>query len=108
MLTVIGGPMFSGKTTWLINYEKTLPKGTYELFKPTIDTRYGVHEYVSHDGGRIPAHNLSVTNPQFSLLSSPINTILIDEVNFFDEKTLLPIIQEQLHKGRDIFAAGLL
>ena len=108
MLTVIGGPMFSGKTTWLLNYEKILPKGTYKLFKPTVDTRYEKHAYVSHDGVSIPALNLSVTDPHFPTLAPEIKTILIDEVNFFDPSTLLPIIEEQLQQGRNIVAAGLL
>jgi len=99
--------MFSGKTTWLLNYEKTLPKGTYELFKPTIDTRYSVHEYVSHDGHRLPAHNLSVKDPIFKL-NPNIQTILIDELNFFDPKVITPVLKEQLKLGKTIIVAGLL
>ena len=107
MLTVIGGPMFSGKTTWLLNYEKTLPKGTYELFKPDIDTRYAVHAYVNHNGEQLPAHNIAITHPHFPV-EKHITTILLDELNFFNITTLLPAIQEQLHMGKDIVAAGLL
>jgi len=108
MLTVIGGPMFSGKTTWLLEKEKVLPNGSYELFKPNIDTRYAVHEFVNHDGERIPARNLSTTSPHFPQFSPEIKTILIDELNFFDETIILPVIKGQLKAGRNVFAAGLL
>ncbi len=108
MLTLIGGPMFSGKTTWLLDHVKELPSGSFQLFKPNIDVRYGDDELVTHNGERLPARNLSTKKPIFPKLGPEIKTLLIDELNFFQAETLLPALREQEAAGRQIVAAGLL
>lgn len=108
MLTVVGGPMFSGKTTWLITYAATLKAGTFVLFKPDIDTRYGKDICMSHDGKTYPAKNMNARNPVFPRLSRKIKTILIDEVNFFSPDLITEAIQKKIKKGKDIVVAGLL
>ena len=100
--------MFAGKTTWLINYAKTLPFGSFRLFKPNVDTRYGKDHYVTHDGIQESAINISVENPTFPDMDPRITTLLLDELNFFSAETLLPAIQEQRALGRTIVASGLM
>lgn len=107
-LTVIGGPMFSGKTTWLIEYAINLPPHSFLLCKPDIDTRYNKHKCVTHNGRSLPAVNLNTKKVVFPTLSTDIKTILIDELNFFSPTQLLKAVNEQKKQGRNIFGAGAL
>jgi Thymidine kinase len=56
-LVVISGPMFSGKTSRLIELlEREMIAGRkIELFKPEIDKRYSQAEVVTHKGAKLPA-----------------------------------------------------
>lgn len=108
MLIVVAGPMFAGKTTWLLDYTKNLPTDSFQVFKPSIDTRYAESAVVSHNGGKIAAHNLDIQNPLFPTLPQRIQTILIDELNFFRHPTLLPVVKEQLALGRNVIGVGLM
>lgn len=108
MLIVVAGPMFAGKTTWLLDYTKKLPKDSFQVFKPSIDTRYAEAAVVSHNGGKIGAQNLDIHKPLFPTLVDTVKTILIDELNFFKHPTLLPVVKEQLALGRDVIGVGLM
>jgi thymidine kinase len=108
MLTVVGGPMFSGKTTWLIEYTKKLEPQTFVIFKPNIDTRYATHAIVTHNGQSLPAQAINYTKPIFPRLNKKIRVILIDELNFFSYQTLFPQVVRQQQLGRDIVGVGLL
>lgn len=108
MLTIVGGPMFSGKTTWLINYISHLTYGSFILMKPKIDTRYNKNACVTHSGVSLPAINLDVKKPNFPTFGREIKTILIDELNFFSSQKLMPIFITQQKLGRNIIGAGLL
>lgn len=108
MLIVVAGPMFAGKTTWLLDYAKQLPKDSFKVFKPSIDTRYAKAAVVSHNGGKIAADNLDTATPLFPKLSKKVQTILVDEANFFHHASLLPEIQKQVAVGRAIICVGLM
>ena len=108
MLIVVGGPMFSGKTTRLIHYAENLVPGSFILYKPDIDTRYGQNACVTHNGKSFPAINLNTKKVDFSKINSKIKTILIDELNFFSADKLLEAIDDQQKQRRDIIGAGLL
>jgi len=108
MLIVVGGPMFSGKTTWLIGYLQKLPEESYVIAKPNIDTRYSDNECVSHDGHKVPAINLDIKNPKFPKLTDKVKTLLIDELNFFEPEALTKEIKKLLKQGRTVVGAGLL
>lgn len=107
MLTIVGGPMFSGKTTWLIEYTKSLQKESYRIFKPNIDTRYATHAIVTHNGQSLPAFSIDHLKPSFPPLSKKIKTILIDELNFFTFESIVVHIQKQLKLGRNVVGVGL-
>jgi len=49
-ITVIVGPMYSGKTSELLSYAEIykLGKKRYQIFKPIIDNRYRLQEIRSH------------------------------------------------------------
>ena len=55
MLTVITGPMFSGKTSTLISFIKahTIAGDKILAVKPSRDDRYGEDSYTTHDGQKL-------------------------------------------------------
>lgn len=108
MLTIIGGPMFAGKTTWLLDHVQDLPLDSFILLKPEMDTRYATNACVTHDGVEYPAQNLDHLQPKLPPLKPQVQTILIDELNFFSIKTLLPLISTLLAQERSVIGAGLL
>lgn len=108
MLTIVGGPMFSGKTTWLIEYTKSLSPGSYVIYKPNIDIRYATDSVVTHNGQSLTAANIDYKNPHFPPLGKHIKTILIDELNFFSANPLMEQVQKQMRLGRDVIGVGLL
>lgn len=96
MLTVITGPMFSGKTSALISRAMAhVIAGDFVIaFKPKIDDRYDKENIITHHNNKFPAypvnsantaeecgrviHNLIVEQKQ------NIDVILYDEAQFFD------------------------
>lgn len=108
MLTIVGGPMFAGKTTWLLKKAKKLSPGSYMVFKPSIDNRYSEDSCVSHNGDKLPAVNLDSKKPKFPQMNGNISTLFIDELNFFDSKRLLTAVKGQIAKERRIIGVGLL
>ncbi len=110
MLTIISGPMFAGKTTRLLQEIRAVPKNkTYLVFKPSIDTRYGVDVCVTHDGDHVPAVNIDAKHPDLSqAIADGSTAIFIDELNFFNAATLYPEIQTLISKGISVVGSGLL
>lgn len=72
-LTLIVGPMYSGKTSELLSLVEiySLGKKKYLVFKPEIDTRYSVDHVVSHTGQKVPA----ITIPSASKLLEKFDDI---------------------------------
>lgn len=109
---VVGyGPMWAGKTTWLIEH---YGDGEGVLaFKPAIDTRYTKNPVLkAHTQLEVPARMVAVETPREILeavlgAEAIIERVLIDETNFFDDR-LLAVVESLLISGRDVFAAGLL
>jgi len=110
-LTLIHGPMFSGKTTRLINLVK---KDKHSLaIKPSIDDRYSEKaKLVSHDQEKANAVIIDASNPAEinQILKTPnnrtIETVLIDESNFFDDQ-LIGVIVGLKSDGKNVVVAGL-
>lgn len=106
-LTVICGPMFSGKTSSLIRIA-TESGGT--VFKPTFDTRYSTTECVSHDGECIPAYCVA-SMKDIAEIGDTTGPYCIDEVQFFDDDRyagdFVADIETLLSHGIDIYAVGL-
>lgn len=106
ILTAIYGPMFSGKTTYLI---EQFDKGkSAVVFKPDLDERYTKKPVVvSHNQEMIPAVLVNHLKPEeMKSLVADFNVVMIDEVNFFHE-SLIGIIKTFLAEGRDVYVAGL-
>jgi thymidine kinase len=105
-LTAIYGPMFSGKTTYLI---EQFGDGAHAVvFKPDLDERYTKRPVVvSHDRIEIPAVLVNHRKPEeMQLLVGDLTRVMIDEVNFFDE-SLVAVVEQFLAEGRDVYVSGL-
>jgi thymidine kinase/deoxyadenosine/deoxycytidine kinase len=107
-LVVRHGPMWSDKTTWLINqYNKP---GKSIAFKPILDNRYTNNSVLrSHNGDEAIAIMIDSQKPSAlwrSIKGKKINRVLIDETNFFPE-TLIKVVFRILNQGVDVYAAGL-
>lgn len=112
LLTVFYGPMFSGKTSRIIAMLHVLSsqgkKGI--IVKPSLDTRYGTESVVhNHDGRKEIAYIVDHTKPEV-LLKKSIKTdvVIIDEIQFFPYKNILPVISYFRKMGISVVVAGLL
>lgn len=106
-LTVVTGPMFAGKTSYLLSImrrQKDAGKRT-ALFKRSMDTRYSESDVVSHDGVSLPAvvvHTGKDIHPHLA----GVEVIGVDEGQFFDS-TLVSSIAIALAKGIDVYVSTL-
>jgi thymidine kinase len=88
-LTVICGPMFSGKSRELIRqvHIAEIASQRTETFKPRIDDRYTPSDIASHDGIRSNAHTVDTARELLSILAAQPrlpDVVAIDEAQFFD------------------------
>ena len=105
-LVAITGPMFAGKTTFLI---KVYGDGDgVVVFKPDLDKRYTKRPVVvSHDRSEIPSVLVNNDRPEEILeLVGESKKVLIDEVNFFGDQ-VVEVVKKLLNCGVDVYVAGL-
>lgn len=108
-ITVITGPMKSGKTKKLINLYNMYTKCGYNnlIFKPYMDNRFSNTEIVSRDNDRVKCLNIHSIEDIYRLYNIyGIDNIFIDEFQFINGN-----IQQLLllkNKGINIFVCGLL
>jgi len=106
-ITLIYGPMFSGKTTKLIElYRETIAKNrkciaiNYEL-----DTRYGKNKIISHDGLAIDCYSITdlddfIKNSATKDVITNADYIFINEAQFFGSiHTSVLYLNETLRKN---------
>lgn len=105
-LSIIIGPMFSGKSSELIRRVKRAKIGKKKVLvlKPIIDTRYSVSRIESHDGLAIDCINSELSLNIFSI-NENYDLIAIDEAQFF--KGLYNFVKKQLNLKKEIIVAGL-
>ncbi len=110
-LSVICGPMFSGKSRELIRLihiaeiagQKTV------VFKPRIDTRYSHSDVSSHDGIKKDAHAVETASEVLSILAGYAHVpqvVAIDEAQFFD-RGITAVCLGLVDRGRRVVVAGL-
>lgn len=111
-LTVIYGPMFSGKTSMLINV--CAQNSLVLAFKPDLDTRYSNQSIlVSHNRVEANAVLVSVNHPEKIIETinlpqySSITHVVIDEINFFTDQ-VVEIIKTLISRGINVTVAGLI
>lgn len=107
-LFVISGPMFSGKTSYLIDQSAKIPDTNKILINHILDSRYSTEKICSHDHTYVDCVSLSNLN-EIKQLDNYKNTeyIFIDEGQFF--KDIKNIILEMVNIDRKtIYISGLL
>lgn len=116
MLTVITGPMFSGKSTALISKctSHAIAGNLALVFKPSNDNRYDKFKIVTHDAIELSSIPINKDNPHSCIeyinwcVPKPIDVVAFDEVQFFDKKRFIELVDELLYtKGFQIICAGL-
>lgn len=84
---VICGSMFSGKSEELIRRVRRaeIARQKVQIFKPSIDYRYGVDTVNSHDGRELTAIAVEKARDILDLLDDDTNVVAFDEAQFFDD-----------------------
>jgi len=110
-LELVIGPMFSGKTTYLIDiYNKYLELTNHEILviNNILDTRYSENEVVSHSGDRIPCIRIKELKSllcDINIKLDKYKVILINEAQFFED--LILFVKIMLEKKKKIYVSGL-
>ena len=113
-LTVIAGPMFSGKTGKLVAMVDVFSRMGHKVLtvKPKLDNRYGgKNEIHSHDHRATEAILIDGLAPEViidQILKTGADKVIFDEVQFFDKAKVLRVISTLKKKGLHVIAAGLL
>lgn len=113
-LTVIAGPMFSGKTGKLVAMVEVFTRMGHKVLtvKPSIDTRYGgKNEIHSHDHKTSDALVVNGDTQEVmieKILATKADKVIFDEVQFFDAEKVKKVIAVLKKKKIHVIAAGLL
>lgn len=89
MLTLVIGPMFSGKTTYLLRFERSflLAQKRVLLVKHEWDNRYSIKKAAAHSG-ETSSLDAVCTNKLLSIPDEVMNehdVVLLDEGQFFED-----------------------
>lgn len=113
-LTVIAGPMFSGKTGKLVALIDVFTRMGHIVLtvKPSIDTRYGGKKEIhSHDHKKSKAMTVSSEVPEGTIkkiLATHADKVIVDEIQFFNKERIIKAILKLKKFGIHVIAAGLL
>lgn len=113
MITLICGPMFSGKSSMLISHERKLhfANKNYVTINHSFDNRYSddckitTHDKIhSQCKKHITASSIEELE-KYSELFESIDAIIIDEVQFFNDISIF--VGKWASKGKTVVCAGL-
>jgi len=113
-LTVVAGPMFSGKTSKLVAMVDVFTRMGHTVLtvKPNLDTRYGNKKEIhSHDHRISKAIVVNGESPEDiieKILVTGADKVIFDEVQFFDTEKIKKVIVYLKKKGIHVIGAGLL
>ena len=111
-LKIILGPMFSGKTTYLIDkYNELIALNQHAIvINHSLDNRYSNTEVVAHDGKKIPCLNIKnlkdLYNDHEDIFSDENKYILINEAQFFDDIVEMVILLVEKY-NKYVYISGL-
>lgn len=105
---VICGSMFSGKTDELIRRLRraTIARQKVQVFKPAVDTRYGLEKVTSHAGSAYEAQPVAQSEAIFTFLEEDTTVVGVDEAQFFDAD-IVRVVQALADRGIRVLVAGL-
>lgn len=113
-LTVLAGPMFSGKTGKLVAMVEVFTRMGHKVLtvKPNLDTRYSHKEEIhSHDHRTSHALVVDGESPNSiieKILADGADKVIFDEVQFFDKEKIKKVILDLKKQGFHVIAAGLM
>ncbi len=108
-IELVCGSMFSGKTEELLRRVRRaeIARKKVQLFKPTIDNRYGLVRVASHDGvAREDAVVVCDAEDILRRLDVDTEVVAVDEVQFFDN-SIADVCDHLADRGLRVIAAGL-
>lgn len=108
-IELVCGSMFSGKTEELLRRVRRaeIARKKVQLFKPTIDNRYGLVRVASHDGvAREDAVVVCDAEDILRRLEVDTEVVAVDEVQFFDD-SIADVCDHLADRGLRVIAAGL-
>jgi thymidine kinase len=105
---VITGSMFSGKTDELIRRLRraTIARQKVQVFKPSIDFRFGETKVTSHAGSDYAAIPIKDSCQILENVDADTTVVAVDEAQFFDSD-LVRVVQQLADKGLRVIVAGL-
>lgn len=105
---VITGSMFSGKTDELIRRlrRSKIARQRIQVFKPSVDTRYGTEKVTSHAGSDFDATPVHAAGAILQQLAPDTTVVGVDEAQFFDAE-LSRVVQGLADRGVRLIVAGL-
>jgi thymidine kinase len=113
-LTVVAGPMFSGKTSKLVAMVEVFTRMGHKVLtvKPKLDDRYGGKDEIHSHDHRSSKAIVVDGEPKDEIIkkieATGADKVIFDEVQFFDKKKVMSIIEFLRNKGVHVIAAGLL
>ena len=106
MITIYTGPMFSGKSSYLLGiYDEVEDKSTVLCFKPSKDTREKT-TIKSRDGNKAEAIVISNFEDIEKYIKENTKTIIIDEAQFIDGNYNI-LTKLSIENDINIFIGGL-
>lgn len=108
-ITVIAGPMHSGKTTELLRRVRRalLARKKTQVFKSVLDDRYqGIRHVCSHDGLHIEAQPIAVAMEILEHIEKDTEIVAIDEAQFLDDEIVV-VVDRLAAEGRMVILSGL-
>lgn len=107
-ITIICGPMFSGKTEELIRRIRRLQFANKNIVvcKHSFDDRYEKKYLNSHQGDKFKTDIIHKSEDLLNLIKTNTEVVAIDEIQFFDND-IIPILLKIRDQGITILAAGL-
>jgi thymidine kinase len=107
-IELICGSMFCGKTEELIRRVRraVIAKQKVQVFKPSLDDRYGIQRVTSHNGQNIEAEPLNNASELMEKLAPDTTVVAIDEVQFFDSG-IIEVAETLADRGIRVIVAGL-
>jgi len=107
-IEVICGSMFCGKTEELIRRVRraVIARQKVQVFKPSIDDRYGIERVSSHSGQNVEAQPIGDPADILTHTLPETTVVAIDEVQFFPP-AIIGVVNTLAERGIRVILAGL-